>query len=161
MKQPDVSAARALPARGPAVELVNALLVAARRGDLSRVRELYADDAVAISPVFGEVRGPQAIADTWQRLFDTFTDFQTEISHVLVDGDQVAVLSSVEATDRFGWFGAAPTGAPIRYKLVLLFAIADGKIVRDERIYDSAGVHERLQKARLDKELRTAAEVQR
>src|SRR6185295_3432753 len=33
--------------------------------------------------------------------------------------------------------------------------------VRDERIYDSAGLMERLEKARLDKELRTAAEVQR
>jgi len=161
MGQPETPAARALPARGPAVELVNSLLVAARRGDLARVRELYAENAVAISPVFGEVRGAQAIAETWQRLFDTFSDFETEISHVLVDGDQVAVLSSVAATDRVGWFGAPPTHAPIRYKLVLLFAIAGGKIVRDERIYDSAGVHERLQKARLDKELRTAAEVQR
>jgi hypothetical protein len=43
----------------------------------------------------------------------------------------------------------------------MLFTVRDGVIVRDERIYDSAGLMERLEKARVDKELRTAAEVQR
>jgi phosphoserine phosphatase RsbU/P len=111
--------------------------------------------------MFGEVRGADAIAATWATLFSTFDDFSTEISHVLVDGDRVAVLSTVGATDRVGWKGRPPTGGPIQYKLVLLFTVADGRIVRDERIYDSAGVVERLEKVRLDKELRTAAEVQR
>jgi sigma-B regulation protein RsbU (phosphoserine phosphatase) len=141
--------------------LVQDLLSAARRGDLARVRSIYADDAVAISPMFGEVRGGDAIAETWATLFSTFDDFSTEISHVLVDGDRVAVLSTVGATDRFGWRGRPPTGGPIRYKLVLLFTVAEGRIVRDERIYDSAGVVERLEKVRLDKELKTAADVQR
>src|SRR5260370_36914484 len=39
--------------------------------------------------------------------------------------------------------------------------MAHGKIVRDERIYDLTGVLQRLEKARLDKELAMAAEVQR
>jgi sigma-B regulation protein RsbU (phosphoserine phosphatase) len=71
------------------------------------------------------------------------------------------VLGTVSGIDRLGWFGHAPTGDAIGYKLVLLFTIGGGKIVRDERIYDSVGVMERLEKARIDKELRTAAEVQR
>jgi sigma-B regulation protein RsbU (phosphoserine phosphatase) len=44
---------------------------------------------------------------------------------------------------------------------VLLFTIADGRVVRDQRIYDSAGLLDRLEKVRIDRELRTAAEVQR
>jgi sigma-B regulation protein RsbU (phosphoserine phosphatase) len=43
----------------------------------------------------------------------------------------------------------------------LLFTIAGERVIRDERLYDSLGIVERLQKARLDTELRTAAEVQR
>ena len=39
--------------------------------------------------------------------------------------------------------------------------IAEGKIIRDERIYDLTGVLQCLEKARLDKELSMAAEVQR
>ena len=143
------------------IDLVRDLLTAARRGDVARMRALYADDAVAVSPVFGEVRGADAIVTTWETLFSTFEDLSTEIAHVLVDGDRMAVIATVATTDRLGWFGRAPTGGPIGYKLVLLFTVTDGKIVREERIYDSAGVVERLEKVRLDKELRTAAEVQR
>jgi sigma-B regulation protein RsbU (phosphoserine phosphatase) len=44
---------------------------------------------------------------------------------------------------------------------VLIFTVVDGAIVRDERLYDSAGVLERIEKNRIDKELRTASEVQR
>jgi sigma-B regulation protein RsbU (phosphoserine phosphatase) len=38
--------------------------------------------------------------------------------------------------------------------------LRDGKIVRDQRMYDLTGVLEHLEKARLDRELATAAEVQ-
>ena len=147
--------------RDAAIALIQELLGAARRGDAGTLARLYAPDGVVISPLFGEVRGADAIAATWQTLFTTAPDFSAEISHVLADGDRVAVLSSVSTTDRGGWFGLPATGGPIGYKLVLLFTLADGRVVRDERIYDSAGVAERLEKIRLDKELRTAADVQR
>jgi ketosteroid isomerase-like protein len=147
--------------REQTLALINDLLIAARRGDIDRLRDLYAPDAVAISPMFGEVHGAARIASTWATLISTFNDLATSTSHVLVDGDRVAVLSEVAATDRYGWFGRPPTGGPITYKLVLLFTVAGGQIVRDERIYDSAGVVDRLEKLRLDKELRTAADVQR
>jgi sigma-B regulation protein RsbU (phosphoserine phosphatase) len=44
---------------------------------------------------------------------------------------------------------------------VILLTISDGKIVRDERIYDLTAVMQCLEKAQLDKELSMAAEVQR
>ena len=141
--------------------LARELLDGARRHDISGMMELYAEDAVAISPVFGEMKGRAAIAATWETLFSTAAEFSVEISHLLVDRDRIAVLGSVEAIDRVGWFGRAATGGPISYRIVLLFTVADGKVVRDERIYDSLGVVERLEKNRVDKELRTAAEVQR
>jgi sigma-B regulation protein RsbU (phosphoserine phosphatase) len=111
--------------------------------------------------VFGEIKGRAGIAATWQTLFSMFVDIAVDVSDVLVDGDRVAVLSTVATTDRTGWFGRPPTGGPISYRLVLLLTVKDGKIAHDERIYDSTGVIERLEKARLDKELQTAAEVQR
>src|SRR5438874_1685016 len=147
--------------RAEALALVQHLKDAGRRRDLPYLMELYADDAVAVSPVFGEVNGKTAIAATWQTLFSTFTDLVLDVSDVLVDGNRVAVLGMVKTTDRIGWFGLPATGAPLTYRLVLLLTMTDGEIVHDERIYDSAGVVERLEKAHLDRELRTAAEVQR
>jgi steroid delta-isomerase-like uncharacterized protein len=141
--------------------LLQRLVDAARRHDVASLARLYGEDAVATSPVLGDMRGRDAIARSWERLFQTFPDMAVEVTNVLVDGDRVAALASVTATDETGWFGLPPTGGPIAYRLVLLLTIRAGKIVHDERIYDSAGVVERLEKARLDKEMRTAAEVQR
>jgi serine phosphatase RsbU (regulator of sigma subunit) len=147
--------------RNAAITLIRDLLATARRGDIERLTQLYTEDAVALSPLFGEVRGNRAIAETWHQLATLLPDFSAEVTHVLVDGDRIAVLSSVAAVDRIGFGGRPPTHTQIGYKLVIVFTLADGRISREERIYDSAGVVERLEKARLDKELRTAAEVQR
>ena len=147
--------------REEALALVRELQDAANRHDAARIVELYADDAVAVSPVFSEVRGRAGIRTTFETLFSTLSDCTFDLSNVLVDGDRIAVLGTVSATDRTGWFGLAPTGQAITYRIVLLFTVVGSKIVRDERIYDNAGVVERLEKARVDKELRTAAEVQR
>lgn len=147
--------------REDAIALVRQLIESVGRRDLDGVVRHYADDAVAISPMFGEVRGRENIAATWKVLFSTFFDVRLDISDILVDGNRVAVLSSLGTTDRAGWFGLPPTGGRITYRLILLMTIAGGRIVRDERIYDSSGVMERLEKARIDKELRTAADVQR
>ncbi len=147
--------------REEALALVRQLVDAAHRRDISRLMDAYAYEAVAVSPVFGEVRGRAAIAATWETLFSTLADIAIEVSDVLVDGDRIAVLSTIATTVRIGWFGRSASGGPISYRLVLLLTVAGGKIVHDERIYDSTGVLERLEKARLDKELRTAADVQR
>lgn len=143
------------------IALVQRLLAAAQRRDLDAVTGIYADDAVAVSPIFGELRGAAAIAASWDTLFAAYSDLAFSITTVLVDGDRVAVLGAVATTDRFGLFGRPPTGGPLAYRLVLLFTIAGGRITRDERIYDSTGVAERLEKVRIDKELRLAADVQR
>jgi len=99
--------------RGEALEMVQQLKEAGGRRDLAPLMALYADDAVALSPVFGEVKGRTRIAATWETLFSTFSDIRIEISDILIDGDRVAVLSTIRTTDRLGWFGLPATGAPI------------------------------------------------
>jgi steroid delta-isomerase-like uncharacterized protein len=147
--------------REQALALVRQFIDAARHRDLPRLAALYADDAVAVSPVFGEVRGREAIRATFERMFATLSDVAVEIMDALVDANRVAVIGTITSTDQRGWFGQPATGSIIRYRLVMVFTLANGRIVHDERIYDSAGVLDRLEKARLEKELRTAADVQR
>jgi serine phosphatase RsbU (regulator of sigma subunit)/limonene-1,2-epoxide hydrolase len=147
--------------REKALALVWRLLGAARRRDLTEVRDCYAEDAVAESPAFGEIHGRDGIVASWGTLFSSFSDMSVDIATVLVDGDRVAVLSTLTTSDLPSWFGRQSLGVPISYRLVLLFTIADGRVVRDQRIYDSAGLLDRLEKVRIDQELRTAAEVQR
>jgi serine phosphatase RsbU (regulator of sigma subunit)/ketosteroid isomerase-like protein len=147
--------------REETLALARQLIEAANRHDPAGLMDCYAEDAVVVSPVFAEVHGRAAIGATWETTFATLPDFAIEVSDVLVDGDRTAILGALSATDRSGWFGLPATGGPINYRVVMLCTVADNKIVRDERIYDNRGLLERLEKTRLDKELKTAAEVQR
>jgi sigma-B regulation protein RsbU (phosphoserine phosphatase) len=147
--------------REAALALARRLGEAANRHDVARIIECYAEDATASSPQFLEMKGRAAIARAWNTLFAMFPDCRFELSDLLVDGNRMAIIGFVSATDRGGWFGLPPTGSQIRYALNILCSIVDGMIVREERIYDSAGVVERLEKVRLDRELKMAAEVQR
>jgi len=117
--------------RAKALALIQGLLFAAAHHDARKVLECYAPDAVASSPMFGEVRGREAIVATWTTLFTTFSDLTIQNMDFLVDGDRVAVLGLINTTDRNGWFGLPPTGSPIAYRLVLLFTLKDGLVVHD------------------------------
>src|SRR5260370_38162301 len=97
--------------------------------------DFYADDAVAISPVSGEVKGREAIAATFKTMFSTLSDVRFEISDVLVDGDRIAMLGIVKTSDRSGWFGLPATGGSIDYRLALLLTLAQGKIIAHGRIF--------------------------
>lgn len=105
--------------------------------------------------------GHASIAKSWNTVFSQFPDWTVNISDVLVDGDRLAFLGTAGGTDRNGWFGQPPTGERVDYRAVIILTIVEGKIIRDERVYDLTGVLQGLEKARLDKELRMAAEVQR
>src|SRR5260370_31395706 len=120
--------------------------------------DFLAGDAVSLSPVFGEVKGREAIAATFKTMFSTLSDVRFEISDVLVDGDRIAMLGIVKTSDRSGWFGLPATGGSIDYRLALLLTIAAGKIIHDERIYDSCRRGARPQQARLDQGIGTGAE---
>lgn len=146
--------------REDAVAFVRAMAAATNAHDIARMETLYAEDAVAISPVLGELRGRRAVVESWKTLFTRFPDCAIEISDVFADGDRIAFLGTMRATDASGWFGLPPTGSRIEYRETLLCTLRDGKIVREERIYDTSSVVERLEKARLDRELERAAEVQ-
>lgn len=121
----------------------------------------YGDDAVMVSPMFGEIRGREAIGQNWKQIFTLFPDWSVEITSVMVDGDRMAFLGMASATDRNGWFGEPATGGRISYQAVIMLTMRGGKIARDERIYDLSSLLQRLEKARLDKELQMASDVQR
>jgi sigma-B regulation protein RsbU (phosphoserine phosphatase) len=138
------------------------MMTAVGARDLPALMACYDADAVAVSPVFGEIRGVTPIAATWERLFTSFAHTSIQIADTLVDGDKLAVLSTLTTSDTTGrLFGALAKNQPISYMFVLLLTLRNGRIVRDERIYDSAGLLERLEKLRIDRELHTAADVQR
>ena len=147
--------------REEAIEFASKLEMAVNTHNTALIMSLYKEDAVMVSPMFPRVEGRAAIVENWQRTFSLFPDWAVQVGDVMVDGDRVAFLGTATATDRNGWFGQPPTGDRIEYRAIIYLTFADGKIVRDERVYDLTGVLQRLEKARIDKELQMPANVQR
>lgn len=147
--------------RDEATLLVQELADAVNAHDVARIMRTYADDAVTVSPVTGRLSGREAIREWWQRIFTIFPDWTVSVSDVLVDGDRIAFFGSAAATDHNGWFGQPPTGEPFAYRSIIVLNLRDGRIVRDERVYDLSGILDRLEKKRLEKEMQMAADVQR
>jgi sigma-B regulation protein RsbU (phosphoserine phosphatase) len=143
-----------------AVELVRELEQAVNLHDTARVMRLYADDAIAKSPLFPEIVGGAAIAKNFESIFVAFPDWTVHVKDVLADGDRVVFMGGVTATDHNGWFHPPATGERIEYQAIIVLGLQQGKIVRDERIYDLAGVLQRLERAQLAKELKMASDVQ-
>jgi steroid delta-isomerase-like uncharacterized protein len=148
--------------RDQAHDLLQRHQEALNRHDIPALVELYAPDAVIVSPMFDRVRGRQAIRVSYERLFRVFPDYRVEMSDGLFicEEDRAAEFSTATGTHSVELFGLPPTGHRIAYQAARLFTFRDGFIVAEHRLYDFGGVLERLEKTRLDRELQLASAVQ-
>jgi steroid delta-isomerase-like uncharacterized protein len=136
---------------------------ALNRHDVDTVVSLYAEDAVIESPMFDTVRGRAAIRQSFVHLFELFPDYTVSLQDALfiAEGNRAAEFTRVTATQHLALFGLPPTGQRVDYHAARLFTFARDRIASEHRIYDFRGVLERLEKARVDRELTVASAVQR
>ena len=146
--------------REEAIALFSRIADAVNRHDKLTLMSFYADAATVISPAFREMHGKEAIAASWETMFSTFPDWTVSEVDVMVDGDRLLGIAFNSFTDTKGWFGLPPTGERVTYRNLLLLTLVDGKVAREERMYDISAVLGTLEKLRLEQELRTAAAVQ-
>lgn len=135
---------------------------ALNRHDVQALAVLYAEDAVLDSPMFNQVRGRAAIADSFVRLFQLFPDYAIRLTEALFlsGDDRVAEFSTVTGTQSVEFYGLPATGQPIEYQSARLFTVRGGFIVHERRLYDFRGVLDRLDKVRIDREMALASVVQ-
>jgi len=124
---------------------------------------LYAEDAIVFSPIFKTLTGRDAIRRSFEEFFRLAPDYSVfpEDPPFIHEGDRVAEVSTASATYSEVLFGLQPTGRRIEYQIVRLLTFLDGQIVVEQRLYDLAGVLDRLEKSRVDDELKVASDIQR
>jgi len=102
---------------------------------------LYADDAIVESPTAGgPVRGRQAIEEVGRAWFDGFPDVTFTRATLVIDDDRAVSIGDINGTDTGGFMGLPPTNKPFRLPIVFVCTLADGLIVREQRIYDFTGM---------------------
>ena len=100
----------------------------------------YAEDAVIDSPLVGVHVGPAAAERAMHAVFDAFLDRKMTTDNLLIDGDQVAHVVTVEGTHIGELLGLPASGKPFRFSMLFLYELKDRKIVRERRIYDFTGL---------------------
>jgi steroid delta-isomerase-like uncharacterized protein len=110
------------------------------RKDSAALAGDYAEDAVIYSPTAGVHQGPDAAKQAYDVIFHAFADNARRTESLVVDGDHVAQVMTIEGTNLGGLMGLPPSGKHFRVPAVFLYDVRDDKIVRERRIYDFTGM---------------------
>src|ERR1044071_8259906 len=104
------------------------------RQDAAALARDYAADCVIESPTGGMHHGPAAAEQVLRTVFDAL-ELKMHDETLLIDGDSVCQVVTVEGRDSGEFLGLQPTGKSFRLPAALLYALKDGQIVREQRIY--------------------------
>ncbi|MEU0942581.1 nuclear transport factor 2 family protein [Streptomyces canus] len=124
---------------GEAREVMDRLTEAVTHPDLKVIAELYAEDAVAVTPDEGEIRGRDNIVEYWRQMTETVPDGTFETLHAYESGD-TAIDEGIFSGRNTGPI-QLPTGETlpatqkeVRIRGVDIATVKDGRIV-DYRLY--------------------------
>jgi steroid delta-isomerase-like uncharacterized protein len=99
----------------------------------------YAAEAAIESPVTGS-HGKADAERNFRVVFDAFLDLKMSFDPPVIDGSRVAWYATAEGTNMGGFMGLPPSGRPFRLSTAFFHEVRDGKIVREQRIYDFTGL---------------------
>ena len=99
----------------------------------------YSDDVVIESPLSGN-HGKADAERNLRAVFDAFLDLKVTFEPPIVDGARVALIGVSEGTNMGGLMGLPPSGRPFRMWTSFFYELRDGKIVREQRVYDFTGM---------------------
>ena len=122
------------------VALFDRLQDATREADVATLTDLHAEDGVVESLMAGKIMGRAAIGKVYQAWFAAFPDVVSTTDALLIDRNRAALVSTMTGTDIGGFMGLSPTGKPFRLPMVRIYALENGCIQHERRIYDFTGL---------------------
>jgi steroid delta-isomerase-like uncharacterized protein len=108
--------------------------------DMETLGALYADSVDLESPLVGSGRGREAVIVSFEVFLKAFPNAIFDEDEPIIDGDRVAIFTSVSGTDAGGILGLPPSGRSFRFPCAFLLTCRDGLIVRERRVYDFTGL---------------------
>jgi steroid delta-isomerase-like uncharacterized protein len=99
----------------------------------------YADDVTIDSPMSGR-HGKEDAERNIRAFFSAFMDLTMTFAPPVIDGDRVALFGTADGTNMGGFMGLPPSGRSFKVPMALIYDLRDGKIVREQRIYDFTGM---------------------
>lgn len=114
-----------------AQQVVEAKFAAVNRHDIAAVKRFYADNAVVNASDFcAPRRGVGEVDRIYRTIFAAVPDIEADVVELLSQGDRVAARVMLRSRK---------PGASFDLPLMNFFTVEDGRIVRDEGVFDNAG----------------------
>ena len=104
--------------------------------DVTALANLYAGDCKVTSPMFGPIQGRAAVTESFKRVFKAFPDWKLKTEQLIIDGDRVAVVFSINVTHSGEFMGLPATGRTAQVTGVLVQKLDDDEIEEELRLYD-------------------------
>jgi len=101
----------------------------ANSGEWERWCDLFATDLVMEEQLAGRIEGRERLREMMKGFPDMYSEFRNEPQHVLVEGEQAAVVSHIRAT--------TPSGAAVEASVANYFRVVDGLITFMANFHDS------------------------
>jgi predicted ester cyclase len=71
-------------------------------------------------------------------------DLRNNLKELIAEGNKVVAISSLTVTDISGYAGHPPTNKKLEIKVIAVYTLKDGKIVKGEILTDSLGMFQQL-----------------
>jgi steroid delta-isomerase-like uncharacterized protein len=106
--------------------------------NIDALMETYAPDCRVASPMFGQLKGRDAVEEAFRKLLMVFPDWKSGTQELLVDADpdRVALVFATTATHVGEFMGLPGTGRKAQIQGVRIFKMKDGLIEEEQRLYD-------------------------
>jgi len=135
---------------GQARDVVDQLMASvSTTKDLKTIVDLYAEDAVIVSPDKGEIAGREQIAGYIQSWLDSFPDFRVETQHKYEVGNVAidecyAYGTNTAASTLLSGDRVEATGKRLSLRTCDVITVDNGLITRHHIYYDQAAVNSQL-----------------
>ncbi len=109
--------------------------------DSKRAEALYAPDYEGVDVGQAEPhRGPQGASQRMANYLHAFPDLSFTQDKVIIEGDHVAMLWTLQGTHEGRLMNIPPTGRKVAVRGVSLLTVKEGKIIRGTYVWDVAGL---------------------
>jgi steroid delta-isomerase-like uncharacterized protein len=113
-------------------------------GKLALLDKLLSPDYVDHNPFPGLPPTREGIKQTVAMLREAFPDLQIIIEDLIAEGDKVVSRQTLLGTHKSQFMGIPPTGKRVTWTQILIFRIADNKIVEEWSERDQMGMMQQL-----------------
>lgn len=113
--------------------------------DLGALDELVADDYVNHAALPGTPPGPAGQAQLMERIWTAFPDARFTIEHLVLDGDTVICIGTLDGTHEGELLGMPPSGRRVQWRQCHLVKVdQDGRALDHHGIRDDAGLFRQM-----------------